>query len=721
MVRASLRGEGGARGCFLAPPSLRDVYVTVVSSLGLAGLAATVAVSPWSQPWPRVLVWPAVVLVVAALVGEVRPIRLASGDDQAGTLSTSAPFILALTAIAGVGVAVIAQALASLVDDLLHRREARKSVFNTGQYVLSALAARAVFSWLAQEPFVSGPMVVQVRHVAPLLVAGGVMIAVNRFLVAGVISLSARIPFFSVVTEDAPFHGVTNLVLICVGCLAAVLAADGVGVLALLSAPVVAAHLLAAVAARNAHLASHDSLTGLGNRDQLQRALAGAFATAQRQGTAGPGLVLVDLDHFKDINDTLGHPWGDKLLRRVGDRLVTELPGGLGVHRLGGDEFAVVVQGGLNDAQRAARELLACLDSPIRIDNLDLLVRASAGVAVAPEHGLEPDDLMKRADIALYHAKLERDRISTYAAEFDINTVERLHLLADLRAALDAGELFVDYQPQVDLTTSRTVAVEALARWDRPGRGLVPPEEFVPLAESSGLIASLTTFVLDTALTDLARWRASGHDVRMAVNLSARHLSDLGLPPRIQQVLADHHVPASALVLEVTETGILSDPARADLVISALRALGVGIAVDDYGTGNASLSYLKRLEVDELKVDRSFVSDIATHTHDLIIVRSTISLALALGLRVVAEGIEDETTAVALRELGDVVGQGFHLGRPTTPEEVAARLARERGTLPADPAVPAAPTVPTAGAVPGTPVVPAMPAVPVVPAAPGSL
>ncbi|MHB1489843.1 MAG: putative bifunctional diguanylate cyclase/phosphodiesterase [Cellulomonas sp.] len=670
--------EGGAGTRFLAPPSPLGVYVTTISSLGLAGIAIVIFASPWSVTFTQILIGPSVFLVLAALVGEMKPLRLLQGDTPAGTLSTSAPFILALVAVAGVGVAVLAQAAVSLADDLFHRRDAKKSVFNTAQYALSVLSARTVYCWLTQTALFGGPTTVHVRDLGPLVVAGVAMIAMNLTLVAGVVALATGQSLSSILREDARQYFVTNLVLICIGCVAADVAADGVSVLALLAAPVVAAYLMAASAIHQAHLASHDSLTGLGNRDRLLRVLDRAFAAAQKTTSQGPGLVLLDLDHFKDINDTLGHPFGDKLLRHVADRFVSVLPEDTLVHRLGGDEFAVVVPGDLGDSQHVARDLLTSLDAPIRIDNLELLVRASAGVAVAPWHGADAEALMKRVDIALYHAKLERDRISTYAPEFDINTLERLQLLADLRAALDTRELYVDYQPQVDLADSRTVGVEALVRWQHPVHGSVRPDDFIPLAESSGLISPLTAFVLDTALGHLAQWHASGHDVRMAVNLSARHLSDLALPRQIAEALAKHQTPPAALVLEVTETGILSDPTRADTVISALRELGVGIAVDDYGTGNASLSYLKRLEIDELKVDKSFVSDMATDSNDLIIVRSTIALALALGLRVVAEGIEDEPTTATLRELGHVIGQGYHLGRPTTPEQIQLRLDRER-------------------------------------------
>ena len=285
---------------------------------------------------------------------------------------------------------------------------------------------------------------------------------------------------------------------------------------------------------------------------------------------------------------------------------------------------------------------------------------------------------MKNADIALYQAKLDRDGISTYSPEYDVNTLERLQLLADLRTALDTGQLAVEYQPQVNLTSGRIVGVEALIRWQHPVRGSVPPDSFIPLAENSGLIAELTAFVLDTALGHLAALRAAGHELRMAVNLSARHLSDLALPSQVGEALMTHGIPPALLVLEVTETGILTDPARVDVVIGTLRDLGVAIAVDDYGTGNASLSYLKRLEVDELKIDKSFVIDMRRDKHDFIIVRSTIALALDLGLRVIAEGIEDEATATALRELGCDVGQGYHLGRPTTPDQILLRLDGER-------------------------------------------
>ncbi|WP_172657602.1 putative bifunctional diguanylate cyclase/phosphodiesterase [Demequina maris] len=646
-------------------------------TVGLAGVFAVLALTPWSELAAEVLTWPVVFLAIAAIAGEVKPIRLVIGGDETRRLSTSAPFVLALVGVAGVGIAVAVQLIASLADDALRRREPKKSLFNTAQYALSVIVAASVYSWLSGVPLFNSVPSDPVAHLLPLMIAGVAMIATNWVLVAVVVSLATAQPMREAVREDMRDLALTNIVLLSIGGVAAEVAADGIGALLLLVAPVVAAHLFTMAAARHAHDATHDALTGLGNRGQLHRDLEQAFAATSPLRTGGPGLVLLDLDHFKDFNDTLGHPVGDEILRQVAVRLREVAPDGASVHRLGGDEFAVVVRGDLNASRQVARDILASLDEPVKVESLELLVRASAGLAVAPLHGDDGETLMKNADIALYHAKLERDRISTFSPEFDINTVERLQLLADLRTALDTGQLHVVYQPQTDLTDGRVVAVEALVRWRHPERGLVPADEFIPLAENSGLIFPVTAFVLDTALAQVAKWHATGLDVRMSVNLSARHLSDQGLPQQVGAALTRHQVPASALVLEVTETAILSDPARADLVLHALRRLGVSIAIDDYGTGNASLSYLKRLEIDELKIDRSFVSNIGADHHDLIIVRSTISLALALDLRVVAEGIEDAETVTALRGLGHVIGQGYHLGRPVEAAELERTLGIE--------------------------------------------
>ncbi len=653
-------------------------YVAVISCLGALGLVLAVVGTDWSTVVSDDALWTIVFLALAALLGEIRPLVIARGDEPAESVSTSTPFIFALLSVGGVGVAVVAQVVASLADDVLRRRDFTKSLFNLAQYTLSVLAARAVYAGLSPDVrFFSGPDFPDADDLLPLLLAGVTMVLVNRLLVGGAVAIASGIPLRVIVTDDAVFFASTHSVMLCIGAAAANVAASGTAFVALLCAPAVAVYLTAAAAVRHAYQASHDTLTGLGNRDRLNNQLAGAIASGTGDSTQGPGLVLIDLDHFKDINDTLGHPVGDVLLRNVAERLSGSLANAAFAHRLGGDEFAVVVHGDLEASEAVAHRLLASLEEPIPIGDLELLVRGSAGVAVAPDHGTDAATLMKNADIALYQAKLERDRTQVYSPRFDVNTVERLQLLSDLRTALDVGQLTVAYQPQVDLVDRRVVAVEALIRWRHPTRGQVPPDSFIPLAENSGLIAELTAYVLDSALATLAGWRALGHDIRMSVNLSARQLSDLALPRQVGDALERHRVPARSLVLEVTETGILADPGRVDVVMGQLRGLGVGIAVDDYGTGQASLNYLKRLAIDELKVDRSFVSHMNRDRLDFVIVRSTIALARDLGLRVIAEGIQEESTANSLRDLGCGVGQGYHLGRPTTPEEILERLTRE--------------------------------------------
>ncbi|MDN4477908.1 putative bifunctional diguanylate cyclase/phosphodiesterase [Demequina lignilytica] len=666
-------GEDGARDSRPGPSSALDAYVAAVTALGLVGIVAVTVLTPWSDVFSQVVLWPALVLAVGAIIGEVRPVRLVRDTSEVRTLSTSAPFVLALLAVAGGGIAVVVQAIASLTDDALSKRPLKKSLFNTAQYALSVMAARAVFAALTGVPFFGGPAAVHGSDILALLVAGAVMVAVNWVLVAGVISLAFRERFLTVLSEEKGFTLLIHAVLVSIGGIAAVVADDGVLALILLVAPVVAAHLSATVAARYAHDAAHDPLTNLRNRTQLQRTLDRVLA---RHDKTRPetSLVMLDLDHFKDVNDTLGHGVGDHILVSVAERLEAGVPGDSPVYRIGGDEYAVVVEGGVDAAQRVARDLLAALDEPLHTDELDLLMRASVGVATAPEHGDTREELMKHAEIALYHAKVERDRVSTYAPELDRRTVDRLRLLADLRAAFEAQELHVVYQPQVELASGKVVAAEALVRWTHPTRGLVPTDDFIALAESSGLIVPLTAFVLDTSLAQAAAWHAEGHRIRIAVNLSARHLSDLDLPDQVAAALARHDFPPGALVLEVTETGILTDPFRAEVVVRALRGQGVEISIDDYGTGNSSLTHLKRLRVDELKIDRSFVSNVVRDSHDHAIARSTVALATALGLRVVAEGIEDQATAEALSALGCGIGQGYHLGRPELAEVLTARL-----------------------------------------------
>ena len=426
---------------------------------------------------------------------------------------------------------------------------------------------------------------------------------------------------------------------------------------------------------RSAHEAAHDSLTGLGNRSLLHARTVEAIAAAERDGTLC-ALLLLDLDHFKVVNDTLGHAAGDELLRTVGQRLERATRPVDTIARLGGDEFAVLLRGlpPAEDADTVARHLLKVLGEPVVHDGLRLVVEGSIGVAVSPADGTEVTDLLRHADVALYQAKESRGAVARYRSDRDVSSVDRLTVVAELRNALVRDELVLHYQPQVDLRTGEVDGVEVLTRWQHPVRGLLGPAEFVEVAEQSGLVRDFTLHILERGVAECASWAEQGARVRLAVNLSARNLLDVGLPHDVAAILARHGLPASQLVLEITETVVMTDLDVVEQVLAQLRALGVGLSVDDFGTGYSSMAFLKRIAVNEIKIDRSFVAQLLVDDGDAAIVRATIGLAHSLGLRVVAEGVEEADVAQALRELRCHVGQGWHFGRPGDSASVRALL-----------------------------------------------
>ena len=418
-------------------------------------------------------------------------------------------------------------------------------------------------------------------------------------------------------------------------------------------------------AADRAHEALHDALTALPNRRRFGEALDAALA-----GGAQAGVLLLDLDRFKEVNDALGHGLGDAVLREVALRLRAAFPDDVLVARLGGDEFAVLVVDVDSPATvvEAALTIRRVLEEPVTAGEVDVDVEASVGSATAPLDGTESVVLLQRADVAMYRAKEQRSGHEPYLADLDRSSAERLALYADLRRTVAAEQLEVHFQPSVDPATGEPLSAEALVRWKHPTRGYVSPEDFIPLAERSGLIAALTTQVLRRALAELADLRAAGLLQRVAVNLSPRVLLDLALPAQVEGMLAAAGVPPEALTLEVTESAVMADPERALLVLEGLDRVGVHLSVDDFGTGYSSLSYLKSLPVREVKIDRSFVDrlagDDAASAPDRVIVRSTIELAHALGLTVVAEGVEDGATLQLLGQWRCDSAQGFHMARP---------------------------------------------------------
>jgi diguanylate cyclase (GGDEF)-like protein len=413
-------------------------------------------------------------------------------------------------------------------------------------------------------------------------------------------------------------------------------------------------------------LATTDELTGLANRELFRTRLEEEIAECSQRGGSF-GVLLIDLDRFKEINDTLGHDYGDSLLQDLGPRLAACVgPSGL-VSRLGGDEFAVLTATRTTDAaelEQCAMRLLGCVRLPFVVDELSLEVGASVGIARYPVDGTDTHTLLRRADIAMYAAKEAQAGFKLYAAEQDQHSMQRLSVISDFRRALESDEVVVYYQPIVDVAGLRPHGAEALVRWEHPEHGLMPPGTFIPLVEQTGLIGGLTRHVLDRALSDCASWREHDDELTVSVNLSVRNLLDRGLAREIERMLSHYELPADALVLEITESMIMSDPDRAVATINHLSSLGARFSVDDFGTGYSSLAYLSRLPIDELKIDRSFVSPMLHDTSDLIIVRSTINLAHDLGLTIVAEGVEDAATIERLGELGCDRVQGYHVSRP---------------------------------------------------------
>jgi diguanylate cyclase (GGDEF)-like protein len=430
-------------------------------------------------------------------------------------------------------------------------------------------------------------------------------------------------------------------------------------------------------AADREHRALHDALTLLPNRVHFDASLQQALAA--RLPGANVAVLLVDLDRFKEVNDTLGHQQGDRLLQDVAARIRDAVSDDGLVSRLGGDEFAILLRDrDVDGVQAAAHDLLDALAAPFPLAELLVDVGASIGIALCPMHAEDATTLLQRADVAMYAAKARGSGVAVYDHADDRTSRERLGLVAELRNAIERGELRVEFQPIIDLATTRPVGAEALCRWQHPTRGLVSPDEFVPLAEASGLIRPLTEFVLRSALTHLRSWREAGADVGVSVNLSARNLLDESLPDTVATALAATGVPPSAVTLEVTETSIMSEPIRSIGIVNRLSTMGVRLSIDDFGTGYSSLSQLHRLPVDEVKVDRSFVQDLAHKREDVAIVKAIIDLGHSLDLEVTAEGIEDSRTMQLLAGLGCTNGQGYHVSRPLSPAVFARWLRSHR-------------------------------------------
>jgi diguanylate cyclase (GGDEF)-like protein/PAS domain S-box-containing protein len=415
--------------------------------------------------------------------------------------------------------------------------------------------------------------------------------------------------------------------------------------------------------------AMHDVLTALPNRtllfDRLEQVVISSLRASSRTA-----LMVVDLDRFKDVNDTFGHHFGDVLLRQAADRIRQLVRAGDTVARLGGDEFAILLPmvGDERNALRVAQKVVATLAVPFQIEDHTIEIGGSIGIALCPEHGGDAESLLRRADSAMYLAKRTEAGFALYTPEHERQLARGHALHGELRRAIDCGELVLHYQPRIDLRTGRMGFVEALIRWRHPEQGLLPPDRFINLAERTGLIRPLSAWVLDSALGQCQAWKREGLSIGVAVNLSTKNLQDPSLAESITSLLEKWQLEPECLEIEITESSIMADPQHVSAVLSLLRSLGVGVAIDDFGTGYSSLANLRELAVDQIKIDKSFVLDIGTNPGDRAIVNSTIQLAHGLGCRAVAEGVETVAAWNELVALGCDDAQGFYISRPLPAE-----------------------------------------------------
>jgi diguanylate cyclase (GGDEF)-like protein len=609
------------------------------------------------------------------IVGETRPL-IASKRYGQGGVTPSTAFTFAILFIWGPAPAIVLHGIASLLADVVERKQWWKRIFNISQYsacIGAAWLALSVWGWTARPDIAH---VLSAHDIGPMVLAWALYFVLNNGIVSLVVALRNGSPFWEVFYEDFAYQVFSNVAVLVFSPLVALVTTTSPLLLPLVVPPMFAIYATTGMALDREHQANHDALTKLPNRKYLRERLQQALDDRAPGGIVA--LFVLDLDRFKEVNDTLGHRTGDLLLQHVSDRLLEAVRPDDVVARLGGDEFAVLLPSVPDHATavEVAERIRTALDAPFELEGMSLEPEASIGIALAPFHGDDVEALLRCADIAMYVAKEERSVIETYSTDRDRHSTSRLGLLGALRKAIDDGELELHYQPKVSLSLGTVTGVEALVRWRHPTRGLVLPDEFVPLAESSGLMHKLTAMVVDTALAQAAEWWELGLQVPVAVNVSARDLHGPGLARTVADGLERHGLPSEAIRLELTERILMAEPARVAEGLAELDRLGVRLSLDDFGTGYSSLVLLQRLPVSEIKVDRSFVQRMAESSEDVTIVRSIIDLAHALGIDAVAEGVENDAAWDTLGALGCDSAQGWYIARPMSADAVTEWLLR---------------------------------------------
>jgi diguanylate cyclase (GGDEF)-like protein len=597
------------------------------------------------------------------------------GDDEELTLSAS--FAMALLLLGGLGPALVAQGAASVLQDITARKPAWRVRFNLGQYSLSMVAAWLVIRAISVSPRLDVLHPFASRQLPAMLLGAAAFFLVNAFVVGSAVAVYQQVPIARYFRGSMSFVLITGGVVLLVAPIVLAAAAYTVVIVPLCLAPVLAMYNSVHQSARSEHEARHDALTGLPNRTAFHETITDAI----EDDAVPASVLLMDLDRFKEVNDTLGHRYGDLLLVQVARRF-KEVIGPHGqIARLGGDEFAVISpSGNRNEAVALAHRIVDALRDPFELEEMVVDVQASVGIALFPEHGHGVETLLQKADVAMYRAKETRSNVALYDERHDHHSPAKLALTAELRTAVASEEIVLWYQPELDLRSREVMAVEALVRWDHPRLGVLPPSSFVRMAEATNLIKPLTQRVMEVALLQVADWHAMDLDLAVAVNISAQVLVDQSFTQQVVAALRRSGVAPHRLKLEVTESVLMSDPVTARTVLRELEALGCEISIDDFGTGYSSLAYLADLPVSEVKIDRSFVSRMSAGSSEKIIVNSTIDLAHHLQLRAVAEGVEDRAMLPELEALGCDAAQGYAISHPLAGPDATRWLLDFRST-----------------------------------------
>src|SRR5215469_12101055 len=667
------------------------IHMTLVTVVGASVFALCVAMTmhvPELAEHP--LFW---VLAAMIVLGEIWPI-VTPGRSALEAPVASVTFSFAALIAWGVPIAVLMRATATMLVFLGRGKALHRAGFNAAAATLSLAAGGGVLYLFRGAIKGIQPWVPSGADVWFILLAAAACFVMSFVLDTVAIALHAREPIGKTLLKALPYQAFVSLVLLATAPLVAVVIARRSALLVLLFAfPLAAIYVNAAISVQREHQAHHDELTGLANRKFMMRKLQSTLAQAASSG-AKVGFLLLDLDRgLKEVNDTLGHAVGDRLLRLVAHRLTHSIRPGDLVARLGGDEFAVLLPSikEASAAREVAARLRAAVAEPIRLEGMSFVIEVSIGIAMFPDDATADELLMQRADVAMYAAKQRRSGVERFEADLDRNSPARLALFGELRRGLDRGELELHYQPKVYLSDRRPAGVEALVRWRHPVRGMLGPADFLPVVQQSYLMREVTAFVIETAVAQAALWRQAGLDPQVSINVSGRDLLDTGLADIIGQCLARHSVSSDALVLEIDERVLTSEPAHALATAEALADIGVGLSLDDFGTGYSSLLRLKRLPFSEVKVDSSFIGRLLESPDDEVVVKSILDLAAALGIRSVAEGVESADVASALLAMGCVAAQGWHFARPMNAASATAWLiehthaGRDDGTMALEP------------------------------------